>query len=195
MTRPRQMLSSATAPILVELPVPLDVSLVDGGVHEPNSAVSSRSLFISNVVATCSPRTHRASNTAPPIPGSHLKGRDVGQRRRAGHQVVRVGRVYQDLLVLVAATPLPRPVHAVTRPPEQVVCHGGLACAVVIVGVRVLGHCPSLSRPPHRRRSCPHRLVLAASSSEPPTSVGLACRLVGAWRRHLVTNTRVAKAA
>src|SRR5271166_3559428 len=26
----------------------------------------------------------------------------------------------------------------------------------------------------------------AASSSEPPTSVGLACRPVGAWRRHLV---------
>ena len=31
-----------------------------------------------------------------------------------------------------------------------------------------------------------HRLVSAASSSEPPTSVGLACRPVGAWRRHLV---------
>jgi hypothetical protein len=28
--------------------------------------------------------------------------------------------------------------------------------------------------------------VSAASSSEPPTSVGLACRPVGAWRRHLV---------
>ena len=26
----------------------------------------------------------------------------------------------------------------------------------------------------------------AASSSEPPTSMGLACRPVGAWRRHLV---------
>ena len=30
----------------------------------------------------------------------------------------------------------------------------------------------------------------AASSSEPPTSVGLACRPVGAWRRHLVKRTR-----
>jgi hypothetical protein len=29
-------------------------------------------------------------------------------------------------------------------------------------------------------------LVPAASSSGPPTSVGLACRPVGAWRRHLV---------
>src|ERR1700677_3676641 len=40
-----------------------------------------------------------------------------------------------------------------------------------------------------RRRSCGHGLVLAASSSEPPASVGLACRLVGAWRRHLVKQT------
>src|ERR1700677_2072119 len=31
-----------------------------------------------------------------------------------------------------------------------------------------------------------HQLVLAASSSEPPTSVGLACCPVGAWRRHLM---------
>ena len=31
-----------------------------------------------------------------------------------------------------------------------------------------------------------HRSVTAASSSEPPTSVGLACRPVGAWRRHLM---------
>src|SRR5271166_1013505 len=31
-----------------------------------------------------------------------------------------------------------------------------------------------------------HRSVLAASSSEPPASMGLACRPVGAWRRHLV---------
>ena len=31
-----------------------------------------------------------------------------------------------------------------------------------------------------------HQLVSAASSSEPPTSMGLACRPVGAWRRHLV---------
>lgn len=31
-----------------------------------------------------------------------------------------------------------------------------------------------------------HRLMLAASSSEPPAIVGLACRPVGAWRRHLV---------
>ena len=36
------------------------------------------------------------------------------------------------------------------------------------------------------RRSCPHRLMLTASSSEPPASVGLACRPVGAWRRQLV---------
>ena len=36
------------------------------------------------------------------------------------------------------------------------------------------------------RRSCRHRFVPAASSSEPPTSVGLACCPVGAWRRHLV---------
>ena len=89
---------------------------------------------------------HREPTIAP-VPGSHQKGRDVRKRRRTGHQVVRVGRVYQDLLVLVAATPLPRPVHAVTRPPEQVVCHGDRARAVVIVGVRVLGHhCPPLPR-------------------------------------------------
>jgi len=31
-----------------------------------------------------------------------------------------------------------------------------------------------------------HRSVSAASSSEPPASVGLACRPVGAWRRQLV---------
>ena len=36
------------------------------------------------------------------------------------------------------------------------------------------------------RRSCRHRSVQTASSSEPPTSVGLACRQVGAWRRQLV---------
>jgi hypothetical protein len=35
-------------------------------------------------------------------------------------------------------------------------------------------------------RSCRRRSALAASSSEPPTSVGLACRPVGACRRHLV---------
>ena len=40
--------------------------------------------------------------------------------------------------------------------------------------------------PPQGRRSCQHRSVPAASSSEPPASVGLACRPVGAWRRHLV---------
>ena len=44
----------------------------------------------------------------------------------------------------------------------------------------------SLFRPRDPRRSCPHRSVLAASSSEPPRSVGLAHRPVGAWRRHLV---------
>ena len=37
-----------------------------------------------------------------------------------------------------------------------------------------------------RRFSCRHKLASAASSSEPPTSVGLACRPVGAWRRQLV---------
>ena len=31
-----------------------------------------------------------------------------------------------------------------------------------------------------------HRLVCGASSSEPPTSMGLACRPVGAWRRPLM---------
>jgi hypothetical protein len=36
------------------------------------------------------------------------------------------------------------------------------------------------------KRSCRHRLVSAASSPEPPTSVGLACRPVGALRRHLM---------
>ena len=51
--------------------------------------------------------------------------------------MVRVSRVHQDLPVFVAATPLPRPVHAVTRPPEQVVCHGDLACPVV---THNLGH-------------------------------------------------------
>jgi hypothetical protein len=45
----------------------------------------------------------------PPIPANHLKGRDVRQRRRTGHQVVGVGRVYQHLRVLVATTPLRRP--------------------------------------------------------------------------------------
>ncbi len=44
----------------------------------------------------------------------------------------------RNLLVLIATTPLPRPVQSVTGQPEQVVCHGGLACAIVIVGVRVL---------------------------------------------------------
>jgi hypothetical protein len=44
-----------------------------------------------------------------PIPANHLKGRDVRQRRRTGHKVVGVGRVYQALLVLVTATPLPCP--------------------------------------------------------------------------------------
>src|SRR6185437_5292113 len=47
----------------------------------------------------------------PPMVGSHLKGRDVRERRRTGHQVVGVGGVYQKLLVLVPTTPLrhPRP--------------------------------------------------------------------------------------
>ena len=41
------------------------------------------------------------------------------------------------------------------------------------------------------RRSCPYQRVRAASSSESPTSVGLACRPVGAWRRHLVKHLQV----
>src|SRR3954447_23997721 len=80
------------------------------------------------------------------VPGGYPEGRHIPRRGCAGNQVVTVGRVHQDLLVLVATTPLPRPVQSVTRPPEQVVCHGDLACAVVIVGLRVLGHCPSLTR-------------------------------------------------
>ena len=43
------------------------------------------------------------------VPGSYLKCRGIRQRRRTGHQVVGVGRVCQDLLVFVAATPLPCP--------------------------------------------------------------------------------------
>jgi hypothetical protein len=42
-----------------------------------------------------------------------------------------------------------------------------------------------------------HRLVCGASSSEPPTSMGLACRPVGAWRRPLMKqldSTRAARA-
>jgi hypothetical protein len=70
----------------------------------PNSAVSSRSLFISNIAATSSSRTHRPSGT-----GELPEGGYVRQRRGTGYQVVRVGRVYQDLLVVVATTPLPRP--------------------------------------------------------------------------------------
>jgi hypothetical protein len=85
--------------------------------------------------------------TLPPgrVPGGYPE-EPAAPTRRAGNQVVGVGRVHQDLPVLIATTPLPHPVHAVTRPPEQVVCHGDLACAVVIVGVRVLGHCPCLTR-------------------------------------------------
>src|SRR6478672_10780263 len=82
------------------------------------------------------PAAYRAAiRRNPPLPRAAL-----------GNQVVGVGRVHQDLPVFVAATPLPRPVQAVTRQSEQVVCHGDLVCAVVIVGVRVLGHCPSLTR-------------------------------------------------
>lgn len=40
-----------------------------------------------------------------------------------------------------------------------------------------------------RRRSCRHRVMPAASSSGPPTSVGLACHQVGAWRRQLMKLT------
>ncbi len=43
--------------------------------------------------------------------------------------------------------------------------------------------------PPRGRRSCRHRSVSAASSSDPPTSVGLARRPVGAWRRRLMKQT------
>src|SRR5258708_7184273 len=92
------------------------------------------------------PSTGGTASLPPgPVPGSYPEERAT-PTRRTGNQVVRVGRMHQDLLILIATTPLPRPVHAVTRPPEQVVCHGDLACAVVIVGVRVLGHCTSLTR-------------------------------------------------
>lgn len=47
---------------------------------------------------------------------------------------------------------------------------------------------------PSSRRSYHLRLEAVASSSEPPTSVGLACRPVGAWRRHLVKLTHANKA-
>ena len=40
-----------------------------------------------------------------------------------------------------------------------------------------------------------HRSVSAASSSEPPASVGLACRPVGAWRRQLVKQFQCMEAA
>src|SRR3954447_16488596 len=80
------------------------------------------------------------------VPGGYPEGRHIPRRGCAGNQVVTVGRVHQDLLVLIATTPLPRPVQSVTRPPEQVVCHGDLACAVVIVGIRVLGHCQCLTQ-------------------------------------------------
>jgi hypothetical protein len=79
----------------------------------PNSAVSSRTLFISNIAATSSSRTHRPSGT-----GELPEGGYVRQRRGTGYQVVRVGRVYQDLLVVAATTPLPRPCPSLTD-------HGG----------------------------------------------------------------------
>ena len=47
---------------------------------------------------------------------------------------------------------------------------------------------------PNYLGSCRHRLVPAAWSSEPPTSVGLACRPVGAWRRHLMKHIQVTTA-
>src|SRR6476659_1097694 len=43
------------------------------------------------------------------VPGSYLKCRGNRQRRRTGHQVVRVGRVYEELLVCVTTAPLPCP--------------------------------------------------------------------------------------
>jgi hypothetical protein len=80
------------------------------------------------------------------IMSSNSKGCLTCRRRRAGHQVVRVGGVHKNLLVRIATTPLPRPVQSVTTPPEYVGCHGGLVCAVVNVEMRVLGHCPCLTR-------------------------------------------------
>ncbi|MDT5317732.1 MAG: hypothetical protein QOD88_254 [Mycobacterium sp.] len=57
---------------------------------------------------------------------------------------------------------------------------------LLILPESTTSHYSMYSELPLGRRSCPHRLVLAASSSAPPASVGLACRPVGAWRRHLV---------
>jgi hypothetical protein len=56
---PAQVIESMTTRqpvvrVLVVLAVVLDVGLVGGGAVEPNSAVSSRSLFISMIVATWS---------------------------------------------------------------------------------------------------------------------------------------------
>jgi len=45
---------------------------------------------------------------------------------------------------------------------------------------------PTDAQNPSAPSSCPHLSMRTASSSEPPTSVGLACRPVGAWRRRLV---------
>src|SRR5204862_7384317 len=104
---------------------------------QPISAANSRSLSVSIVTPT---------QATARVPGGYPEGRHIPRRGRAGNQMVRVGRVHQDLLVLIATAPLPRPVQSVTRPPEQVVCHGGLVCAVVIVGNRVLGHCQCLAQ-------------------------------------------------
>ena len=64
---------------------------------------------INDVSCRSSARPVHHGPILPPIPANHLKGRDVRQRRRAGHQVVGAGCVYQELLVLVATTPLPCP--------------------------------------------------------------------------------------
>jgi hypothetical protein len=50
----------------------------------------------------------KACRFANPVPGGYPEN-PAAPTRCAGNQVVGVGRVYQDLLVLVAATPLPRP--------------------------------------------------------------------------------------
>jgi len=70
-----------------------------------------------------------------------------------------------------------------SRPPVPLLGRGNRP-AVRCIHIRVVGHDPASRSGLHRgRRSCLHRLVETASSSEPPTSVGLACRPVGAWRR------------
>jgi hypothetical protein len=64
---------------------------------------------INDVSCRSSARPVHHGPILPPIPANHLKGRDVRQRRRTRNQVAGVGRVYQELLVLVATTPLHDP--------------------------------------------------------------------------------------